>query len=59
MKSADDSMPLDGLIQVDDAYWEVSNMAVNEVEVLLARRLFLLLYPVTKKATQSISVSAG
>ncbi len=59
MKSIADSMPLDGLIQVDDAYWGVSNMAVNEVEVFLVRRLFWRRYSETKKATKSISVSAG
>lgn len=56
MKSADDSLRLETLVELDDAYWGGKKKAASEVAEQQAKRPFLLQSPVTKKDTQFICV---
>jgi len=52
MKSADDSLRLDNLVELDDVYWGGKKKAESVAEVHQAKHLFLPQSPITTKDTQ-------
>lgn len=52
MKSADDSLRLENLVELDDVYWGGKKKAENVAEVQQEKHLFLPQFPIMTKDTQ-------